>query len=162
MLTHTIFKFIYLLLKQKEKYALFSKHFIYLYDTKYLLYGYILWKYFKLSLFETFYIFMAYNVPETIAMVIISILSLITFFTIIFSFSIFKFFFIKYFLCIYRFVIYINMDKVVTDVTANDGRWHFICFAWSSPQGNWILYKDGVEEDRGTGLAAGTYIPSKP
>lgn len=53
------------------------------------------------------------------------------------------------------------MEKVVTDVTANDGYWHHICFTWSSIEGTWVLYKDGVEQDKGKGLAAGTYIPSK-
>lgn len=52
------------------------------------------------------------------------------------------------------------MEKVVTDVTANDGNWHHICFTWSSAQGVWALYKDGIKQDEGSGLAADTYIPS--
>ncbi|GFR11206.1 sushi, von Willebrand factor type A, EGF and pentraxin domain-containing protein 1 [Trichonephila clavata] len=57
------------------------------------------------------------------------------------------------------FVLYVNMDKVVTDVTANDGHWHHICITWSSNQGAWALYKDGEEQDSGIGLAPNTYIP---
>ncbi|GBN09560.1 Sushi, von Willebrand factor type A, EGF and pentraxin domain-containing protein 1, partial [Araneus ventricosus] len=57
------------------------------------------------------------------------------------------------------FVLYVNMEKVVTDVTANDGHWHHICITWSSNHGAWALYKDGVEQDSGIGLAPNTYIP---
>lgn len=58
------------------------------------------------------------------------------------------------------FVFYINMEKVVTDVTANDGMWHHICVTWSSYDGSWAIYKDGTAEDRGFGLATATYIPA--
>nr|XP_042895666.1 sushi, von Willebrand factor type A, EGF and pentraxin domain-containing protein 1 isoform X2 [Parasteatoda tepidariorum] len=57
------------------------------------------------------------------------------------------------------FVLYVNMDKVVTDVTANDGHWHHLCVTWSSRQGAWAFYKDGVQQDNGTGLAPNTFIP---
>ncbi|XP_023222403.1 sushi, von Willebrand factor type A, EGF and pentraxin domain-containing protein 1-like [Centruroides sculpturatus] len=59
------------------------------------------------------------------------------------------------------FVFYINMQEVVTDVTANDGKWHHICVTWSSPTGAWSIYKDGEQADKGIGLAVGTFIPSR-
>ncbi|XP_076346234.1 sushi, von Willebrand factor type A, EGF and pentraxin domain-containing protein 1-like isoform X1 [Tachypleus tridentatus] len=58
------------------------------------------------------------------------------------------------------FVFYVNMDKVVTDVTANDGLWHHICTTWSSPNGAWAIYKDGELADSGIDLATGTYLPA--
>ncbi|XP_023234733.1 sushi, von Willebrand factor type A, EGF and pentraxin domain-containing protein 1-like [Centruroides sculpturatus] len=58
------------------------------------------------------------------------------------------------------FVFYINMQEVVTDVTANDGKWHHICVTWSSPTGAWSIYKDGEQADKGIGLAVGTFIPT--
>ena len=33
------------------------------------------------------------------------------------------------------FVLSVKGEKVVTDVTANDGAWHFICLAWDSYTG---------------------------
>lgn len=41
------------------------------------------------------------------------------------------------------FVLYINGEKVVTDVTANDGQWHLICVTWTSEGGHWHIYADG-------------------
>ena len=52
------------------------------------------------------------------------------------------------------FVLSISGEKVVTDVTANDGLWHFICTTWSSSSGSWSVFKDGVLADSGDGLAA--------
>ena len=49
-------------------------------------------------------------------------------------------------------------EKVVTDVTANDGLWHFICTSWHSERGEWVVYKDGVLSDSGEGLAKGSTI----
>lgn len=58
------------------------------------------------------------------------------------------------------FVVNVNGEKRVTDVTANDGRWHLICLTWASDGGTWSLRADGELRDGGTGLAAGTFIPS--
>ena len=44
-------------------------------------------------------------------------------------------------------------EKVVTDVTATDGMWHFICVSWSSVGGEWQVLKDGELADGGSGLA---------
>ncbi|CAB3367991.1 Hypothetical predicted protein [Cloeon dipterum] len=57
------------------------------------------------------------------------------------------------------FVVYINGERVVTDVSANDGLWHLVCLLWSSQEGSWLLYKDGVRAEGGRGLATKTSIP---
>ncbi|KZS17024.1 putative Sushi [Daphnia magna] len=58
------------------------------------------------------------------------------------------------------FVLYVNGAKVVTDVTANDGRWHLICATWSSsPDGHWRIYSDGELKDSGFGLATNSTVP---
>lgn len=59
----------------------------------------------------------------------------------------------------FRLVIYVNGERVVTDVTANDGVWHHICIEWITDHGQWALYKDGILSDRGVGLASNTVIP---
>ncbi|CAB4066558.1 CSMD [Lepeophtheirus salmonis] len=52
------------------------------------------------------------------------------------------------------FVLSIKGEKVVTDITANDGTWTFICGLWSSlPSGTWRIYKNGILMDYGHGLA---------
>ena len=56
------------------------------------------------------------------------------------------------------FVLSIAGEKVVTDVTGNDGLWHFICSTWSSRGGTWSVYKDGLLADSGDGLAAGGQV----
>ena len=37
------------------------------------------------------------------------------------------------------FVISVAGEKVVTDVTANDGLWHFICVVWEGTGGRWAV-----------------------
>ena len=46
----------------------------------------------------------------------------------------------------------------MTDVTANDGAWTFLCASWTSDDGAWQIYKDGVVSDAGVGLAAGQTV----
>nr|CAD7573337.1 unnamed protein product [Timema californicum] len=58
------------------------------------------------------------------------------------------------------FVLYVNGQRVITDIVANDGWWHFVCVTWSSTKGEWGLYIDGRLGDRGSGLANGTHIPA--
>lgn len=48
-----------------------------------------------------------------------------------------------------RFVIYINGTNIITDITINDGLWHFICFAWMSDAGFYEVYVDGVLHQTG-------------
>ena len=42
-----------------------------------------------------------------------------------------------------------------TRVSANDGKWHHICFAWENTAGSWKLFKDGSLGASGRGLAKG-------
>ncbi|XP_013383226.1 sushi, von Willebrand factor type A, EGF and pentraxin domain-containing protein 1 [Lingula anatina] len=56
------------------------------------------------------------------------------------------------------FVIYVNGQDIVTDVTANDDQWHHICVTWSSANGEWQIFRDGRSLDQGQGLAPGTVI----
>ncbi|XP_043278473.1 sushi, von Willebrand factor type A, EGF and pentraxin domain-containing protein 1-like [Venturia canescens] len=56
------------------------------------------------------------------------------------------------------FVLYVNGEEVVTDITLNDGYWHFLCVDWRSEDGAWHAYVDGVLRDNGTLLAKGTEI----
>lgn len=58
----------------------------------------------------------------------------------------------------YSFVIYINGNRAVTDITVNDGYWHFICITWENRFGLWRVFMDGVVRDNGTSLATGTEI----
>lgn len=41
------------------------------------------------------------------------------------------------------FNIWINDEKVSTNVPANDGKWHHMAFTWKSSTGLWSVYKDG-------------------
>lgn len=61
------------------------------------------------------------------------------------------------FLC-YSLVIYINGQKVVTDIKVNDGHWHFVCITWESENGGWNIYIDGLLRDSGSRLAKKTFI----
>lgn len=58
----------------------------------------------------------------------------------------------------YSFVLYVNGDKRITDVGANDGMWHFVCVTWKSLNGTWAIYLDGQLADSGTGLAPNATI----
>ena len=49
-------------------------------------------------------------------------------------------------------------EKVVTDVTANDGSWTFLCASWASRGGLWKIYKNGALADHGQGLAEGLVV----
>lgn len=61
----------------------------------------------------------------------------------------------------FSFVLYVNGERIVTDITANDGSWHSVCVMWHSSNGEWSIYIDGQLGDNGTGLASGTFIPGK-
>ena len=52
-------------------------------------------------------------------------------------------------------------NKVVTDVTANDGAWTFLCATWSSADGSWALYQNALLVDEGKGLSKGETIVGK-
>ena len=43
-------------------------------------------------------------------------------------------------------------------MVADDSRWHHLFVTWSSENGDWQLYRNGVSVYTGTGLAKGTTI----
>ncbi|KOX71267.1 Sushi, von Willebrand factor type A, EGF and pentraxin domain-containing protein 1, partial [Melipona quadrifasciata] len=55
-------------------------------------------------------------------------------------------------------VIYLNGEKIITDIKVNDGHWHFVCFTWEAESGSWNIFIDGLLRDNGTHLAKGTFI----
>lgn len=59
----------------------------------------------------------------------------------------------------FRFVLKVNEETIVSDITANDGRWHHIVATWDSNGGTYTMYKDGVQQANGTGLSNGMSIP---
>eukprot|EP00095_Tigriopus_kingsejongensis_P012185 maker-scaffold521_size146803-snap-gene-0.11 protein:Tk12185 transcript:maker-scaffold521_size146803-snap-gene-0.11-mRNA-1 annotation:"hypothetical protein LOTGIDRAFT_233055" len=59
------------------------------------------------------------------------------------------------------FVLAIKGEKIVTDVTANDGSWHRLCVSWKSQNGWWNIAKDGQNVDRGNGLATNRTITGR-
>ncbi|XP_032687514.1 sushi, von Willebrand factor type A, EGF and pentraxin domain-containing protein 1-like isoform X2 [Odontomachus brunneus] len=56
------------------------------------------------------------------------------------------------------FVLYVNAEKIVTDIKVNDGYWHFLCVTWESESGSWRVFIDGILKDSGVNLARGTVI----
>ena len=54
-----------------------------------------------------------------------------------------------------------NGEKVITDVTANDDKWHHVAVTWTSDSGDWKMYRDGELKDQDKGLANGQQIESK-
>ena len=42
-----------------------------------------------------------------------------------------------------------------TSVSANDGKWHHICYAWENTAGSWKLYKHGKVAASGKSLKTG-------
>uniref|UniRef100_A0A672HSY9 Si:dkey-283b15.2 n=1 Tax=Salarias fasciatus TaxID=181472 RepID=A0A672HSY9_SALFA len=52
-------------------------------------------------------------------------------------------------------------DKAVTlPLSVSDGKWHHICVTWSTRDGQWEAYQDGVQ--RGSGLNLSPWHPIKP
>ncbi|RLU26420.1 hypothetical protein DMN91_000214 [Ooceraea biroi] len=56
------------------------------------------------------------------------------------------------------FVLYVNGEKVVTDIKVNDGYWHFLCVTWESEYGSWRVFVDGILKDSGVRLARGAIV----
>ena len=54
--------------------------------------------------------------------------------------------------------LYVAGEKVVTDITGNDGSWTFMCASWTSILGQWKIYKNGIVADEGFNLARGKII----
>ena len=44
-------------------------------------------------------------------------------------------------------------QKVVTDITANDGSWTFLCSTWASLEGQWAIYVNSQLMDSGDKLS---------
>ena len=55
-------------------------------------------------------------------------------------------------------IFYTAGEKVVTDITGNDGSWTFMCASWTSNLGQWKIYKNGLVADEGFNLARGKII----
>jgi hypothetical protein len=66
--------------------------------------------------------------------------------------------FLSFWLC---FFFHQKGNKVVSDVTANDGAWTFLCALWSSADGYWAIYQDAILADEGKGLSKGETIQGK-
>ena len=48
-----------------------------------------------------------------------------------------------------------------TSVSANDGKWHHICYAWANSAGSWKLCKDGKVADSGKNFKTGKVVYSQ-
>ncbi|XP_049280450.1 sushi, von Willebrand factor type A, EGF and pentraxin domain-containing protein 1-like [Anopheles funestus] len=57
-------------------------------------------------------------------------------------------------------VLYVNGAHVVTNVSLNDGDWHFVCVSWTSAGGRYALYLDGELSAEGWNLSDG--VPIQP
>lgn len=57
-----------------------------------------------------------------------------------------------------QFQLWIKNAYRQTTVSANDGKWHQICFTWKSSAGSWALYKDGLIKASGKGFKSGEKI----
>ncbi|XP_053742914.1 neuronal pentraxin-1 [Synchiropus splendidus] len=52
-------------------------------------------------------------------------------------------------------------DKAVTlPLTVSDGKWHHVCVTWSTREGHWEAYQDGMQ--RGSGMNLSPWHPIKP
>lgn len=57
-----------------------------------------------------------------------------------------------------RIVLYVHGKNVITDITLNDGEWHFICATWTSTNGRYDIYVDGVSRDAGHSLSTNLLV----
>nr|XP_040233470.2 sushi, von Willebrand factor type A, EGF and pentraxin domain-containing protein 1-like [Anopheles coluzzii] len=57
-------------------------------------------------------------------------------------------------------VLYVNGAHVVTNISLNDGEWHFVCVSWTSAGGRYALYVDGERSAYGSRLSEGAPIQS--
>lgn len=57
-----------------------------------------------------------------------------------------------------RIVLYVHGKNVITDITLNDGEWHFICTTWTSLNGKYEIYIDGGLRDAGYNLSTNLVI----
>ena len=59
-----------------------------------------------------------------------------------------------------HFFQFFSGQKVVTDITANDGTWTFLCALWRSLQGFWAIFVNGQLMDSGRHLAENLQVSS--
>lgn len=57
-----------------------------------------------------------------------------------------------------RIVLYVHGKNVITDITLNDGEWHFICATWTSLNGKYDIFIDGSLRDTGNNLSTNLVI----
>lgn len=55
-------------------------------------------------------------------------------------------------------VLYVHGKNVITDITLNDGEWHFICATWTSTNGKYDIFIDGNLRDSGYNLSTNSVI----
>lgn len=51
-------------------------------------------------------------------------------------------------------------QAVTLPLSVNDGKWHHVCVTWSTRDGQWEAYQDGVL--RGSGMNLSPWHPIKP
>ena len=61
------------------------------------------------------------------------------------------------FVCLFVCLLFFR-HRQLTGITANDGKWHHICFSWSNSYGSWQFFKDGTLAKNGTDLGYGYTI----
>lgn len=53
-----------------------------------------------------------------------------------------------------------HLQAVTLPLSLSDGKWHHICVTWSTRDGQWEAYQDGVQRGSGTNLSP--WHPIKP
>lgn len=53
-----------------------------------------------------------------------------------------------------------SLQAVTLPLSVNDGKWHHVCVTWSTRDGQWEAYQDGVQ--RGSGINLSPWHPIKP
>lgn len=52
------------------------------------------------------------------------------------------------------------LQAVTLPLSVSDGKWHHVCVTWSTRDGQWEAYQDGVQ--RGSGINLSPWHPIKP
>lgn len=53
-----------------------------------------------------------------------------------------------------------SLQAVTLPLSLGDGKWHHVCVTWSTRDGQWEAYQDGVQ--RGSGINLSPWHPIKP
>lgn len=59
--------------------------------------------------------------------------------------------------CLIRFL---QPQAVSLPLSLSDGKWHHVCVTWTTRDGQWEAYQDGVQKGTGTNLSP--WHPIKP